>query len=143
RLSSVARPLLDALGHVLAQPILSPLDLPAHANSGMDGFAVRSADVAGAALPVELRVIEDVAAGAFPALPLTAGTSTRVMTGAPTPSGADSVIRVEHTDGGTGIGTDDGRVLILRTDDAGRNIRPRGEDVRSGQCVLERGTVIG
>ena len=138
------RPLAECLGRVLAEHATAPLDLPPWDNSGMDGFAVRSADVLGASeqTPVELRVIEDVAAGGFPTLPLVPGTATRVMTGAPVPEGADSVIRVEHTDGGSDLGSRDARVRITRDEDAGRNIRPKGEDLRSGAVVLEEGAVL-
>jgi molybdopterin molybdotransferase len=138
------RPLAASLGHVLAERILSPLDLPPWNNSGMDGFAVRAADVAGASKdrPVELRVLEDVQAGGFPAFPLSPGTATRVMTGAPVPDGADGVIRVEHTDGGSGIGTAEARVRIFSDEDAGRNLRKRGEDLRTGSCVIEEGALL-
>ena len=111
----------------------------------MDGFAVRSADVHGAteADPRELPVGQDIAAGAFPLRPLAPGEVVRVMTGAPVPAGADGVIRVEHTDGGSAIGTPDGRVRIFSDADAGKNVRRRGEDLREGTKVLERGAVLG
>jgi molybdopterin molybdotransferase len=64
------------------------------------------------------------------------------MTGAPVPAGADGVVRVEHTDGGSGIGTDAGRVVIYSDADAGKHVRPRGEDVRAGDVVLRAGTVL-
>ncbi len=136
--------LLAALGRVLAEDVVSPLDLPPWDNSAMDGFAVRAEDVRGAseAAPRELEVIEDVPAGAFPALPLRRGTAARVMTGAPVPEGADGVIRVEHTDGGTEIGTARGRVRIRSDDDAGRNVRARAEDLRRGELVLPRGSLL-
>jgi molybdopterin biosynthesis enzyme len=92
-------PLDDAAGRTLAEPIISPVDQPPWDNSAMDGYAARAEDVSGASAesPVVLRVIEDVAAGAQPLLSVTAGQATRIMTGAPIPAGADSVIRVEHT----------------------------------------------
>jgi len=136
-------PLLSALGRVLAEELVSPLDLPPWDNSAMDGFAVRAADVHGASAagPRELEVIDDVPAGAFPSRPLRPGTATRVMTGAPVPEGADTVIRVEHTDGGTMAGGV-GRVRILSDQDAERNVRSRGEDLRTGERVLVPGTVL-
>jgi molybdopterin molybdotransferase len=136
--------LLDALGHVLAEEVVSPIDLPLWDNSAMDGFAVRSADVRGASAeaPRVLRVVDDVPAGAFPSRPVGAGEAIRIMTGAPVPEGADGVVRVEHTDGGTGIGTPEGRVRILSDADAGRNVRALGEDLRRGQVVLRSGTVL-
>ena len=144
RLPGELRPLADTLGHVLAERIVAPVDLPPWDNSGMDGFAVRAADVLGATeeTPVELRVLEDVAAGSFPTMPLSPGTATRVMTGAPVPEGADGVVRVEHTDGGSGIGTAAARVRIVRDEDAGRNVRGRGGDLRAGSCVLDEGAVL-
>lgn len=142
------RRLLDALGHVLAEDVLSPVDLPPWDNSAMDGFAVRGEDVQGATEeePRSLRVIEDVPAGKHPTRAVGPGEATRVMTGAPVPEGADSVVRVEHTDGGSGIGAQSGvgdaRVCIRSDTDAGRNIRRRGEDVRQGHRVLRTGTPL-
>ncbi|CAN5695411.1 molybdopterin molybdotransferase MoeA [soil metagenome] len=138
------RPLLDCLGHVLATGIRAPLDLPRWDNSAMDGFAARAEDVHGASetSPRELRVVDDVPAGSFPARPIGRGEASRVMTGAPVPEGADSVIRLEHTDGATGIGTPRGRVQVRSDADAGRNIRLCGEDVRTGDLVLRPGIVL-
>jgi molybdopterin molybdotransferase len=143
-LGTETRPLLAALGSVLAEDVAAPVDLPPWDNSAMDGFAVRSADVAGASAgrPVVLRVVDDVPAGSFPARALERGEAARVMTGAPVPAGADGVVRVEHTDGGSAIGTPEGRVSILSDADAGKNVRPRGEDVRAGATVLRAGTVL-
>ncbi|HEY0155424.1 MAG TPA: gephyrin-like molybdotransferase Glp, partial [Longimicrobium sp.] len=127
-----------------AEDVSSTVDLPPWDNSAMDGFAVRAEDVRGAssARPVVLRVVDDVPAGRFAARPVGPGEAIRIMTGAPVPEGADGVIRVEHTDGGSGIGTAEGRVAILSDADAGRNVRPRGEDVRRGSVVLRAGAVL-
>jgi len=143
-LPSEERPLLECLGYVLAEDVSSPVDLPLWDNSAMDGFAVRAGDVRGATadVPRELRVVDDVPAGSFPSRPVGPGEAARVMTGAPVPEGADGVIRVEHTDGGTGIGTPEARVQIFSDADAGRNVRSRGEDVRLGAVVLRAGTVL-
>ena len=81
----------DIVDRVLAEPIQSPLDIPAWDNSAMDGFAVRSSDVVAAG--ATLRVIESVPAGRFPTRRLGLGESTRIFTGAPIPEGADGVIR--------------------------------------------------
>lgn len=126
----------DALGRALAEDVLSPLDHPPWNNSAMDGFAVRVDDVRGASStkPIRLPVSDDIAAGGFPRGPLEEGTAARVMTGAPVPSGASGVVRVEHTDGGA-----DRAVVITRDSDAERNIRGAGEDVRAGQVILTRG----
>jgi molybdopterin molybdotransferase len=132
-------PLLDALGRVLASPILSPLTLPAWDNSAMDGYALRAADVESAteSSPVTLAVLETVAAGAFPTRAVEAGSCTRIMTGAPLPEGVDTVIRLEDTDGGTE------RVAIRNTRDSRRNVRHRGEDITTGTRVLDTGQPIG
>jgi molybdopterin molybdotransferase len=131
--------LLDALGRVLASPIVSPLTLPAWDNSAMDGYALRASDVAGASdgAPVTLAVLETVAAGAFPTRDVEAGSCTRIMTGAPLPKGVDTVIRLEDTDGGLE------RVAIRNDRDARRNVRFRGEDITTGTLVLDRGQPIG
>lgn len=138
------RPLLEALGRVLAGDVRSPVDLPPWDNSAMDGFAVRAEDVIGASEgePRTLRVVDDVPAGRFPAHPVGPGEATRIMTGAPVPEGADGVVRVEHTDGGSGIGTAEGRVRVFSDADAGKNFRRRGEDVRRGDTVLRAGIVL-
>ena len=93
-------PLDDALGAVLAETVISPLDLPPWANSAMDGYALRAADILGAseAAPRRLRVIEQIPAGQFPTRPIEPGTCARIFTGAPVPEGADSVVRQEDTD---------------------------------------------
>jgi molybdopterin molybdotransferase len=143
-LGTEPRPLLDALGCVLAEDVAARADLPPWDNSAMDGFAVRAEDVRGATAerPAVLRVEDDIAAGGFPSRALGAGEAARIMTGAPVPAGADGVIRVEHTDGGSGIGTAEARVTIFTDADAGKNVRPRGEDVRDGETVLRAGTVL-
>jgi molybdopterin molybdotransferase len=132
-------PLLDALGRVLAAPVDSPIDIPAWDNSAMDGYAVRGADIVGASAdaPVTLTVIESIPAGAFATRAVSSGTAIRIMTGAPMPEGADSVVRVEDTDGGLE------RVTVRNARDAGRNVRGRGEDIERGRRVLEAGTPLG
>jgi molybdopterin molybdotransferase len=133
----------DALGRALATDVQSPIALPPWDNAGMDGYAVRRADVHGASdtHPVSLTVVGSIAAGADPAtLPvIEPRTAARIMTGAPVPRGADAVVRIEDTDRGTT------RVTIVSDRDlAGRgNVRPRGEDVESGAVVFARGTTIG
>ncbi|HEU4631551.1 MAG TPA: gephyrin-like molybdotransferase Glp [Gemmatimonadaceae bacterium] len=126
----------DAFGRVLATAQRAPLTLPAWDNSAMDGYAVRAADVWGATpdAPVRLRVLETVAAGRLPARPVGPSEAVRIMTGAPMPVGADCVVRVEDTDGGTDV------VVVRDGRDAGRNVRPRGEDVHEGEVALPAGT---
>lgn len=132
-------PLDDALGAVLAEPVTSPLDLPAWNNSAMDGYAARSDDVRGATAeaPRRLQVVESIPAGAFPTRPITPGTCARIFTGAPVPDGADCVIRQEDTD--LGVAT----VAIRDDRDAGANVRRAGEDLRRGALVFPAGTDLG
>jgi len=134
-LETVRRPLREALDAVLAEDVTSPLDLPPWDNSAMDGYAVRSGDVTG---PVELEVIESVAAGQFPRKPLGRGQATRIFTGAPLPEGSDGVIRQEDTEVLPGS-----RVAIRDARDAGKNLRRRGEDIRKGAVVLTAGATLG
>ncbi len=133
-LPPVMVPLLEALGLVLAEDVQMPRDMPAFDNSSMDGYAVISGDLE--AVPTHLRVIEDIPAGAVPRATVTRGTAARIMTGAPMPAGADAVVRVEWTDGGTET------VEVQRTVAPGNDIRRAGEDLREGQTVLIRGTVV-
>ena len=128
----------DALGRVLAERVAAPTELPPWDNAAMDGYAVRAADVARASegAPVALPVLETVAAGDLPTRRVEAGTATRIMTGAPMPDGADSVVRVEDTDGGVE------RVTVRSARDAGRNVRPRGEDVTAGTVPVPPGTPL-
>jgi molybdopterin molybdotransferase len=132
-------PLDDALEGVLAETVISPIDIPAWTNSAMDGYAVRGQDVRGAteARPVRLRVIEHLPAGHFPTRAIGPGECARIFTGAPLPEGSDSVIRQEDTDGGADT------VTIVKDRDVGVNIRPVGEDIRKGATVLREGTELG
>jgi molybdopterin molybdotransferase len=132
-------PLDDALDSVLAEDVVSPLDIPPWANSAMDGYAVRGDDVAGASpeRPVRLRVVEHVPAGAFPSRTLGPGESARIFTGAPIPAGADTVVRQEDTD----LGAD--TVTIVQDRDVGANVRRAGEDIRRGATVLTAGSALG
>ena len=132
-------PLDDALDSVLAEDIVSRLDIPAWTNSAMDGYAARGEDVRGAteARPVRLRVVEQLPAGRFPEKVIGRGECARIFTGAPLPRGADSVIRQEDTDLGATT------VLVLKDRDAGVNIRRAGEDIRKGTTVLTAGTELG
>jgi molybdopterin molybdotransferase len=132
-------PLDDALGSVLAEDIVSRLDIPAWTNSAMDGYAARGEDVRGASEkdPVRLRVVEHLPAGHFPTRAIGRGECARIFTGAPLPEGSDSVIRQEDTDGGAET------VTIVKDRDVGVNIRQVGEDIRKGSTVLRAGTELG
>ena len=138
--------LLDALGRVLAEPVVAADSLPPFANSSMDGYALRAADLAGAGpdAGVRLRVVADVAAGAPSPVALTPGTAVRIMTGAPLPDGADAVVPVEDTDEPW---RDRDRplpavVTVMRAVAPGDYVRYPGEDIRAGQTVLEAGHVV-
>lgn len=131
-------PLAEARGLVLVDPVVASEALPSFDNSAMDGYAVRAADIAAATAdaPVRLPVAADIPAGAGVG-DLEAGTAHRIMTGAPLPRGADAVVEVEATDGGTDV------VTISRCRDVGSFVRSAGGDVTPGTTVLEAGTVIG
>src|SRR5690349_19485370 len=96
-------PLREARGRVLAEALVAAVALPPFDNSAMDGYAVRGADLTGATAEsaVELPIAADIPAGRTDVPPLAPGTAHRIMTGAPVPDGADTVVQVEHTDGGT------------------------------------------
>ncbi len=130
-------PLTKALDRVLAADVRSPVDLPPWDNSAMDGYAVRSADVCDRC-PAELEIIEQVAAGRFPRSEVGPGQCSRIFTGAPVPIGADAVIRQEDT-----VPVGGHRVRIESDRDVGRNVRPRGEDIRAGTIVLRKGSELG
>jgi molybdenum cofactor synthesis domain-containing protein len=136
-LTPVAVALHEALGSVLAEPLLAPDDLPPFACSAMDGFAVRSADVAAA--PVELDVVAAPMAGDAPAAAIGEGEAVRVMTGAPVPPGADAVVMIEQTSAGSAPDC----VRIERSVPPGLFVRPAGDDVRAGELVFEPGQLLG
>ncbi len=138
-------PLLDALGRVLAEDVISDIDVAPFDNSAMDGYALRYADVAGASEdhPVTLSVVEHIPAGMAPERAVGPGQASRIMTGAPVPSGADAVVMVERTRADAGGGTAGGTVEILTTAKLGENIRGRAEEVRAGEVVLIAGETIG
>ncbi|MDQ6658206.1 MAG: molybdopterin molybdotransferase MoeA [Actinomycetota bacterium] len=130
-------PLAMAAGLVLGADLVASLDLPPFVNSAMDGYAVRAADLPAARIPIELVVSQDIPAGKTHVVPLQPGTAARIMTGAPVPNGADSIVPVEHTDAGTV------RVRIDQAPEPGRHLRATGSDVANGTVVLTAGTVLG
>ena len=138
--------LLEAAGRVLAESVAADRDIPPLTNSAMDGYAVRGTDLAQTS--VRLRVVGEVAAGYVPEVAVEPGQAVRIMTGAPLPAGADTVVRFEDTrpsttDGpsASGHGQDGDWVEVLKAPPAGANVRPAGEDVRAGQGVLQPGPV--
>lgn len=129
-------PFRAAIGCVLAAPVVAGEDVPPFANSAVDGYAVVASSVA--AVPVELPVVAEVAAGAFTERVLGQGEAIRIMTGAPIPVGTEAVVMVEDTER-----LDDGaRVRILRSIDVGAAVRAAGDDVRSGTSLYPSGTLI-
>ncbi|MEU6062706.1 gephyrin-like molybdotransferase Glp [Streptomyces sp. NPDC047097] len=157
-LDPIELPLPEAQGCVLVEDVMVPVALPPFDNSSMDGYAVRVADVTGATeeYPAVLTVIGDVAAGSAGLPTVGPGQAARIMTGAPLPPGAEAVVPVEWTDGGTGEGAAtgmrpagsapegaSGEVRVHRPAEAGAHIRPRGSDVKAGDLALAAGTVLG
>src|SRR5262245_59266354 len=125
--------LSEALGLVLAEPIVSDVDSPPHDKSIVDGYAIIAADVGSG--KTELEVIEEVTAGAVPARKIEPGTATRIMTGAPLPAGADAVVMLEQTQP-----AGEQRVRILQAPiKVGQNIMRRAASLARGQTVLESG----
>ena len=131
-LAAVETTLEGAVGSVLAEDVISPENLPGFENAAMDGFAVVASDVRRP--PVDLDIIDDVAAGSLPSATVTPGTVARIMTGAPIPPGADAIVPVEATDV-----TSEGRVRILEPATVGDHVRPVGGSVRAGSLVFEAG----
>ena len=126
--------LMDAHGAALAEDVAADHDVPPFRNSAMDGYAVRGADVATA--PARLAVVGEIAAGAVPTRDVRPGEAMRIMTGAPMPDGADTVVRVEDTDNRTDT------VTITVATRPGTSVRAAGEDLKRGETILVRGTVL-
>jgi molybdopterin molybdotransferase len=137
-LPPVSVPLLSALGLVVAHDIVSTTVVPPFRNSAMDGYAVRAADTRDA--PVTLRVIEEVAAGSVPRQTVGVGQAVRIMTGAPLPDGADTVVRFEETDELARAAGDRAEVTLHRCMATHENVREPGEDIQAGEIVIRRGT---
>lgn len=135
--------ILEALDRVLAEDIYSDIDIPPFANSAMDGYALRSLDTAGASRksPVTLKVVADLAAGYTTEVEVAPGMAIRIMTGAPLPEGADAVVRFEDTSEGL-RGSWGPTVEVYKEVSPRENVRPAGEDIRRGELVLTKGTVL-
>ena len=129
-------PLVGALQRVIAEAVISPRDIPPTDNSAMDGYAVQYRDVEGASAerPAILDVIDILPAGKTPQHQVATGQAIKIMTGAPMPAGADTVIQVEHTN------ANDRKVEIYQAPAAGSHLRRRGEDIRRGECVIAQDT---
>lgn len=127
--------LLKATGRICCKPLKSSLDLPVFANSAMDGYAINRHDLTGSGpwtLPVSGRLV----AGSRQVTPLAPGSAVRIMTGAPIPVGADCVVMQEHCE------SRDNAIVILEKPEHGKNIRLRGEDVRSGSVLVDAGGLL-
>jgi molybdopterin molybdotransferase len=139
-LAPVTVPLADALGLVLAEPVIATEPVPPFANTAMDGYALRAADTASASEsePARLRVVADLPAGHAPTTAVGEGDAIRIMTGAPIPDGADAIVMVERTrrDGEDGV-------FVTHLANSGDHIRAAGGDVVVGQRVFEPGVELG
>jgi molybdopterin molybdotransferase len=138
-LGSLQVPLTEAYGCVLAEDVVADHDLPAFASSAMDGFAVRSSDIAAASpdSPIELKIVGRALIGRRPESTVGGHEASRIATGAPIPAGADTIVPIENAEVLGEV------VRIVEPAPEGRHIRPVGEDVRSGMVLVERGRRLG
>ena len=143
-LDGVETPILECLGQVMAGDIYSSMDIPPKDNSAMDGYAVKAADIAGASAssPVYLDIIGEAKAGGVSNLAVKAHKTIRIMTGAPLPRGADSVVPFEETDETQRKDQPLKQIGMLKAVEKGKNIRWVGEDLAKGQLALPKGIVL-
>jgi len=132
----VTVPMSDAYGLVLAENIVSQEEVPHFDNSAVDGFAVRAQDVAN--VPATLRIVDEIAAGGIPNVVVGPGETSRIMTGAPMPHGANAVVMVEDS----AQGTTPQEVILSASVQVGQAVRPRGDDVHIGDVVFRIGDVL-
>jgi molybdopterin molybdotransferase len=147
RLEAEECPLLESLGLVTAEDVYSEINVPPKDNSALDGYAVRSIDIEGASLnkPRILNVIDMVVAGDNPHKKVERGTAVRIMTGAPTPEGADCVVGFEYTDEIERFKSQEktpSEIGIIIDVPKGANIRKAGESIKQGNLIIAKGTVI-
>src|SRR3954464_10834581 len=133
------QPLMEAFGLSAAEDVHAAVPLPGFDNSAMDGYAVAHAAVAAATegSPVPLPVVGEIGAGQATLLAVSPGTAAKIMTGAPVPAGADSVVPYEWTDRGVA------QVVISKAPQPGQHVRPQGQDISRGDLLVEAGTVLG
>ena len=133
------QPLMEAFGLAAAEDVHASVALPGFGNSAMDGYAVAHADVASASeeSPVHLPVVGEIGAGQASLLAMSPGTAVKIMTGAPVPAGADSVVPYEWTDRGVA------NVVISRAPEPGQHVRLQGQDIAKGDLLVRTGTVLG
>jgi molybdopterin molybdotransferase len=132
-------PLGEAHGRVLTREIVASADVPPFSRAGMDGYAVRAEDTAGASrlAPRTIRCVDQVFTGQMPSRAVAAGTCSEIATGAPMPDGANAVVMVEDTNRDAA-----GIVQVFAPVEAGQNIGRQGADIRNGQTVLRDGDVL-
>jgi len=146
RLEEHESQLLNSLGQVLAEDIIAPFDVPPYDNSAMDGYAVKSVSTIGASItePKHMRIIDEVAAGRISNARVAQGTAVRIMTGAPIPPGADAVVPFELTDEIERKRSDinNRQIGVFYSVTSESNIRRRGEDIKKGEVVMQRGAIL-
>jgi len=142
RLPAITVPVADALGLVTVEDLAATEPIPPFANTGVDGYAVRAADTAGATpdTPVRLKVVDELPAGKAPTVAVGPGEAIRIMTGAPAPEGADAIVMVEDT---AAEGGDRSVVVIRREARPGDHVRPAGGDLAVGDPAVAAGSVLG
>ncbi len=138
-LAPLELPLTEAHGCVLAEAVIAAESLPAFASSAMDGFAVRSSDVAEATpeRPAELKIVGRALMGRRPETTVGGGEAVAIATGAPIPAGADTIVPIENAEVHGEV------VRLLEAAPAGRHVRPVGEDVAEGTVLVEQGKRLG
>lgn len=141
RLAGRKVPLLDSCGLILAEKVKATGDNPPFNSSAMDGYAIIASDTK--KVPAQLQVIEEIPAGKWPRKKVSPGKAARIMTGAPVPQGADTVIMVEDTEPALPGQAGCGRVRILSKIAPRQNIRYQGENIKKGELLLEPGTLLG
>lgn len=144
-LSTEVVEVLDAVGRVAAADLASDIDISPFAHSAMDGFAVHAADLEGASedAPAELKVIAEIGAGDVYDGPIASGECVRIMTGAPLPDAADSVVKYEIVNVVTGDGKPGSRVSFSAPTKVRSNVREAGEEAHAGEVIVRKGEVIG
>ncbi len=145
QLPSETQPLAGALGRALAQDVVAPIDVPPFDRSNVDGFAVRSADLARASegAPVQLALTDEtISCGIAPTRPVLPGTATAIATGGPVPRGADAIVMVEHTQP-VGQAGGNGAIEVRRAASPGQFVSYAGSDIARGEALLRAGTIIG
>jgi molybdopterin molybdotransferase len=147
-LDTEAIPIMESLGQVLAEDVISDIDVPPLDNSAMDGYAVRSEDTRGASekTPKTLKVIDTVIAGGISKKEVIPGVAIRIMTGAPIPKGADSVVQFEDTDDAknkdASLNITPEHVKVFAEVKKGQSIRQSGENAARGKVIINKGTII-